>query len=91
MNKLGVSKALLEVWEWKEQCYREVAHLPRRKALQTLMRNAEETARKLNLGLKPASPSRGLIVAEFPAIYSVAPRKAKRLKCGKRRPTKGIP
>jgi hypothetical protein len=84
VNKLKVSKALLEVWEWKDQCYREVAHLPRRQALQTLMRNAEETARKLNLGLKPASPSSHMIVAESPTIYSVAKGKAKRVKSGKK-------
>ena len=83
MSELKVSKALLEVWEWKDAIYQEVKHLPTKQALRKIMENAEKTARKLNLGLRPASPSRHLIVAESPATYSVARRKTKRVKSGK--------
>lgn len=78
MSRLKVSKALLEVWEWKDQCYREVAHLPRREALQLLLSNAERTARRLNLGLKRAAPSGRLIVAEPKAVYRVKRRPAEK-------------
>lgn len=69
-----VSKALKEVWAWKEACYREVAHLPRRKALQTLIANADRTARRLKLDLKPMSSAHPLMVAEKPAEYGSGPR-----------------
>ena len=78
MNKLKESKALLEVWKWKDQCYREVAHLPLNAALARRMKDSKRTAESLPFQLPMAEPSRHLIVAESPAIYSVARGRTKR-------------
>ena len=67
-----VSNALKEVWEWKDACYQEVAHLPRREALQALLVNAERTARSLNLRLTPMSSVRAMQVAEAHEKYGEA-------------------
>lgn len=72
MNRTLVSKALSEVWSWKDECYKEVAHLSRREALRALVRNAERVSRELNLGLKQPTPSRPpspLMVAEGKVEY----------------------
>ncbi len=66
-------ESLLEVWEWKEGCCREVRHLPRREALQTLLANSERTARSLNLKLQPMSLARPKMVAESYGQYGKTP------------------
>jgi len=57
-----VSKALEEVWQWKEEAWQEVAHLPLRQALRKRMEIAERTARELGFEpvprALPASQSR---------------------------------
>ena len=85
MSKTKVSKALLEVWKWKDECCREVAHLPRRKAISALLRNAERTARELNLGLKPATLPRRFMVAEEPPEYGISLEKKKNKRNSRRR------
>jgi hypothetical protein len=67
-----VPKALQEVWDWKDACYRDVAHLPPRDALRTLLRRAEETARSLNLRLDPITPVRSQMIAEEHGEYGDA-------------------
>lgn len=39
-------RALRDVWEWKDAISREVEHLPTREAVATILRNAEQTAKK---------------------------------------------
>jgi hypothetical protein len=41
------SKALQDVWKWKDACYREVAHLPFRDALRKRIQDSERAAREL--------------------------------------------
>jgi hypothetical protein len=64
-----VSKALREVWAWKEASYREVAHLPTREALREIIRRSQAVAREL--GFEPAEPPsrRHPVVAEERADY----------------------
>ena len=47
MKNHKVSKALQEVWDWKDACYREVAHLPFRDALRKRIEDCERRAREL--------------------------------------------
>ena len=53
--KIKVSKALLEVWAWKDASYREVAHLPPREALREIIRRSQKEAREL--GFYPTEPA----------------------------------
>ena len=69
MSKLYVSKALREVWLCKEEAYREVAHLPVRKALEKLLRNAEKSSRKLGFYPTMPVPRHAARVAEEKAEY----------------------
>ena len=39
-----VSKALREVWAWKEAVYRDVKHLPVEKALSAILDRAQESS-----------------------------------------------
>lgn len=48
-TEAGVSKALRDVWAWKEAVYREVKDLPVDKALSAILDRAEQTA----AGAKP--------------------------------------
>lgn len=77
-----VPRALREVWEWKDAIYQEVKHLPTKQALRQIMENADKAAKELGFGVPKVDKTR-LVVAESPAIYSVARRKAKRSKSGK--------
>ena len=67
--KAHVSRALTDVWEWKDTCYRDVAHLPRRKALLKLLDDAERSVEALNLCLPRISGRRVGLVAEERATY----------------------
>jgi hypothetical protein len=66
-KKTQVSKALREVWAWKEASYREVAHLPPREALRELIRRAQAESRKL--GFTTTSWRKPAMVAETKARY----------------------
>jgi hypothetical protein len=69
-----VSKALEEVWQWKEEAWQEVAHLPLRQALRKRMEIAERTAREL--GFEPVRTVRPVAkVAEAPAKYTAKRKK----------------
>ena len=82
MSRLAVSKALREVWAWKDACYRDVARLPTQEALTTLLENAARVTRALDLNLKPMPPSRCSIVAEEGTEYMTGPRIPRRQKKG---------
>lgn len=43
------SQALLEVWEWKERAYQEVAQLPTLLALDKRLRDSLQTVARLGL------------------------------------------
>ena len=47
--KNNISKALKEVWEWKEQAYEEVKHLPRDQALRKRLESSMDTVHQLGL------------------------------------------
>ncbi|MBM3860583.1 MAG: hypothetical protein FJ395_13155 [Verrucomicrobia bacterium] len=65
---IKVSKALEEVWQWKEEAWQEVAHLPLRQALRKRMEIAERTAREL--GFEPVRSVHPIAkVAEVPGKY----------------------
>ena len=64
-----ISKALKEVWEWKDACYRDVAHLPRREALLKLIDDADLCVAEMNLRLPPISERRAGLVAEARTKY----------------------
>ncbi len=53
--KNNISKALTEVWEWKEIAYEEVKHLPREQAIRKRLESSLNTV--LELGLKMADKS----------------------------------
>jgi hypothetical protein len=40
----NVSKALRDVWEWKEAVYRDVKHLPVEEALAAILDQAQESS-----------------------------------------------
>ena len=78
MSKLYVPKALREVWAMKEASYREVAHLPTRKALEEIMRRSRKTAR--GLGFYPTQSESVRVsarVAEGKAEYGTKRGKKK--------------
>ena len=54
----AISVRLSELWEIKEALYREVAHLPIDKALEELLRKAQEAAAKYDLPRCSPSGSR---------------------------------
>ena len=47
--KNNISKALIEVWEWKEIAYEEVKHLPREQAIRKRLESSLETVHQLGL------------------------------------------
>ena len=47
--KNNISKALTEVWEWKELAYEEVKHLPREQAIRKRLESSLETVHQLGL------------------------------------------
>ena len=69
-----VSKALEEVWQWKEEAWQEVAHLPLRQALRKRMEIAERTARELGFEPVPRALP-GTKVAETSAKYTAKRKK----------------
>ena len=72
MNRLTESKAMLEVWKWKDECYREVAHLPLREALARRLRDSRRPAESLPIQLPMSESSRRWVLAEPHAVYEAA-------------------
>jgi hypothetical protein len=68
-NKV-VSKALEEVWEWKEICCREVAHLDLDEAIKKRIADADETARRYGFSGNVVHDG-GLAVAETGEVYRI--------------------
>lgn len=50
------SKALLEVWEWKEKAYQEVEHLPIDQALKKRLDDSLQTVSQLGLPVSNPLP-----------------------------------
>ena len=69
MKNHKVSKALQEVWDWKDACYREVAHLPFREAVRKRIEDSERRARELGFVPVERSGRHRLAVAEHPSEY----------------------
>lgn len=70
MNSIYISKALRDVWKWKDEAYREVAGLPAREAIEKRLHDSERTAREL--GFYPTDPEprrQASAVAEPKAEY----------------------
>ena len=53
MTRARESKAQLEVWEWKEEAWREVCHLDIRSAIQKRLQDSMETAKRLGPRFRP--------------------------------------
>ena len=70
MKTNNISRALDEVWEWKDAIYREVKHLPAEKALRKIMENAARTAKEV--GFNTLRKKRPLVIAESRAEYKVS-------------------
>jgi hypothetical protein len=69
-EKTIVSDAQRDVWAWKAALYEEVAHLPRREALRTLLGNAEKAIKSSGVRLPKMPSSRSLMaVAEDRPAY----------------------
>lgn len=68
-KRILVSNALREVWEWKDDCYRKVAHLPVRKGIERRMRDATATARRLGFKMAELECRHPAMVAEERAAY----------------------
>ncbi len=49
MKKMIDSKAMLEVWKWKEEAANEVKDLPLKKALLKRLHDSESVSNKLGL------------------------------------------
>ena len=69
MKTSRVSKALDEVWKWKDACYQDVAHLPFREALRKRIEDAERVARGLGFVAVERNVRNQLAVAEDKAEY----------------------
>lgn len=65
----NVSKALEDVWNWKDACYRDVAHLPFREALRKRIEDSERTARELGFTVVERNARSRLAVAEDRTEY----------------------
>ena len=50
MSKAKVSKAQLEVWEWKTEAWKEVEQLDRKAAFRKRLLDSAETVKRLGLG-----------------------------------------
>jgi hypothetical protein len=69
-EKTIVSDAQREVWDWKTALYEDVAHLPRREALRTLLGNAGNAMATSGVCLPKMNSTRSLMaVAEDSAAY----------------------
>ena len=53
MKKSKISKALLEVWQWKEKCYSEVKNLPIEKAIEKRIEDLYKTVKRMGFKLSP--------------------------------------
>ncbi|MBI5206731.1 MAG: hypothetical protein HY934_02960 [Candidatus Firestonebacteria bacterium] len=53
MKNEKVSKAQLEVWEWKDALYNEVKNMEIGQALKYLIKKSEKTVKALSLKNKP--------------------------------------
>lgn len=69
MTKHRISKALREVWDWKDECYREVAGLSIRDALKKRLADASRKAAKLGFTATVGKQVKPMIVAEDAAHY----------------------
>lgn len=49
INDKKVSKAQLEVWEWKDKLYNEVKNMNSKEALKYLVKKSEKTVESLKL------------------------------------------
>ncbi|NUM37062.1 MAG: hypothetical protein HUU50_21175 [Candidatus Brocadiae bacterium] len=52
MNNIKESKSLLDVYEWKESAYQEVANLPLDEALEKRIEDSMKMAKKLGFSIK---------------------------------------
>ena len=73
-SDLKESKAMKEVWAWKDACYLEVAHLPLEAALSKRIKDSKKTLESIGLHLPMASSPRSAKVAE-PSVKYKARRK----------------
>ena len=62
-------KALREIWNWKDEIYKEVEHLNPKDALHEIMNKAEVVARELGF-IIPTSISHTAAVAEKQTEYT---------------------
>ena len=70
-KKTVVSDAQRYVWAWKSALYDEVASLPRREALRTLLVNADKATKASGVCLPEMQPHHSLkAVAEKQAPYA---------------------
>ncbi|MBM4044466.1 MAG: hypothetical protein FJ279_05075 [Planctomycetes bacterium] len=65
MTRRKVSRALTEVWAWKEACYREVAHLPTREAVEKRLEDCTRSETRLHL-----LPSRAAVHSDWPSAVA---------------------
>lgn len=42
-----ISKAQLEVWDWKEKAYEKISHLSKKERMETIMQNTAATIQKI--------------------------------------------
>ena len=42
-----ISKAQLEVWDWKEKAYEKIRHLSKKERMETIMQNTAATIQKI--------------------------------------------
>jgi len=75
----NVSRAQREVWQWKDAVYQDTQHLSTAEALEYILKQGGEIARRLNLPVAafPTLGSPAAKVAETPAKYG-AKRKQER-------------
>lgn len=52
MIKNNISKAQIEVWEWKESLYEELKNIPENKRLDYIHRKTKHTVDKLKRSIK---------------------------------------
>ena len=45
-----ISKAQLEVWEWKEKAYEQIKDMPLKKALEFILKNTREIVAQIKRG-----------------------------------------
>ena len=57
-------RALEEVWEWKDACRQDVAHLPRREALRRLVENANRAAEEVGFNTSATRVVRAMVADE---------------------------